>query len=565
MFSPRHAAFLVPLFVLTALSAPRSRAEPPRASTFARGSDADPKRPSPVAHAALIPARIRRLSNAEYGASVAAVLGSRAQEPRASAASGVSASELAGNLAPDARQDGFTVNDGQRVDAVLAKQLYKAAERLGTLATTRVTTLAPCTNLAAAERCARAFIADFAARAYRRPLRAAESTGLFDVYQVGAEDGGYAAGIGLVVQAVVQSAGFLYLTELGDALPSKSEQVVLTADETASALSFLFTGAPPDAALREAAESGVLASAAGRVAQARRLRRQHPGSEQRLVRMVHEWLELDKLESVAKDTQVYPRFQDLKPEMLRENRAFVAAVLADDAAGSNDLTELIGANWTVAGPRLTQLYRGQARADGRVLVPARLGLLNRAGFLSVQAHAHESTPVLRGVRVAKRLACQAIPSPSAVKIEVVAPVPDPKLTTRERFAAHAGSGLCVTCHQTIDGVGNAFEQFDGMGAHRTRENGRPVDSTTTIALDDTLSGDFADSNALALALASSTSVRECFARHMFRAVAARSSADAENAFVEHWSTVPEEKKGNLMDILLSFVESPLFTQRRVSP
>jgi len=281
--------------------------------------------------------------------------------------------------------------------------------------------------------------------------------------------------------------------------------------------------------------------------------------------MVHEWLELDKLESVAKDTQVYPRFQDLKPEMLRENRAFVAAVLADDAAGSNDLTELIGANWTVAGPRLTQLYRGQAGADGRVLVPARLGLLNRAGFLSVQAHAHESTPVLRGVRVAKRLACQAIPSPSAVKIEVVAPVPDPKLTTRERFAAHAGSGLCVTCHQTIDGVGNAFEQFDGMGAHRTHENGRPVDSTTTIALDDTLSGDFADSNALALALASSTSVRECFARHMFRAVAARSSADAENAFVEHWSTVPEEKKGNLMDILLSFVESPLFTQRRVSP
>jgi len=301
------------------------------------------------------------------------------------------------------------------------------------------------------------------------------------------------------------------------------------------------------------------------VAQAQRLRRQHPGSEQRLVRMVHEWLELDKLESVAKDTQVYPRFQGLKSEMLKESHAFVAAVLADDAPGTNDLAELIGASWTVAGPRLTLLYHGQAGAGGRVMVPTRRGLLNRAGFLSVQAHAHESTPVLRGVRVAKRLACQAIPSPSAVKIEVVAPVPDPRLTTRQRFAAHSTTGLCVTCHQTIDTVGNAFEQFDGMGAYRTTENGRPVDSTTNISLDSTLSGDFADSNALALALASSTTVRECFARHMFRAVAARSSADAENAFVAAWQTVPELKQGNLMDILLSFVESPLFTHRRARP
>jgi hypothetical protein len=198
-------------------------------------------------------------------------------------------------------------------------------------------------------------------------------------------------------------------------------------------------------------------------------------------------------------------------------------------------------------------------------VPTRLGLLNRAGFLSVQAHAHESTPVLRGARIAKRLACQAIPSPSAVKIEVVAPIPDPTLTTRQRFAAHAGNGLCVTCHQTIDTVGNAFEQFDGMGAYRKTENGRPVDSSTTLALDSTLTGDFADSNALARALAASSTVRECFARHMFRAVAARSSAEAEDTFVAAWQSVPEAKKGDLMEILLSFVESPLFTHRRAKP
>lgn len=549
MFSPRQCAFVVCLLVLAAVSG------------AAHGSDSDPKSQVPVT--SLLPARVRRLSNAEYGASLEAALGPSARPSRASR--GPSLDDYADKLAPDARQDGFTVNDGQRVDAVLAKQLYKAAERLGEVAKARVKTLAPCTNLAESDRCAHAFIADFGARAYRRPLRADESTGLFDVYQVGVSDGGYADGIGLVVQAVLQSAGFLYLTELGGPQSAAQGEVVLTADETASALSFLFTGAPPDDALRQAAKRGALASPAERVAQARRLRRQHPGSEQRLVRMVHEWLELDRLESTAKDTQIYPRFTALKPEMLRESRAFVAAVLADDSPSTNDLQELLGASWTVAGPGLTQLYQGQVRADGRIALPTRVGLLNQAGFLSVQAHAHESTPVLRGARIAKRLACQAIPSPSAVKIEVVAPVPDPKLTTRERFAAHAGNGLCVTCHQTIDTVGNAFEQFDGMGAYRKTENGRPVNSATTLALDDTLTGDFADSNALARALSVSSTVRECFARHMFRAVAARSSAEAEDTFVAAWQTVPEQKKGDLMEILLSFVESPLFTHRRAKP
>ncbi|MEY4512889.1 MAG: hypothetical protein RLZZ450_5011 [Pseudomonadota bacterium] len=554
MFPSRSCVFLVLLFALAVYSG------------AARGSDADPKRPSSqVPVDSLLPARIRRLSNAEYGASLAAMVRSRAAGPGTSAAFVASANEFAANLAPDARQDGFTVNDGQRVDAVLVRQLYKAAERVGADATKHVKTLAPCEDLSATDRCARAFIADFGSRAYRRPLEAEESTGLFEVYKVGGEDGGYADGIGLVVQAVLQSAGFLYLTELGSASRGASGEVVLSADEIASELSFLFTGAPPDEALRKAAKRGALKTPAGRVAQAERLRREHPGSEQRLVRMIHEWLELDKLESIAKDTQVYPRFQALKPEMLKENHAFVAAVLADDGPGTSDLTELIGANWTVAGPRLAQLYQGQARAEGRLFVPARLGLLNRAGFLSVQAHAHESTPVLRGVRVAKRLACQAVPSPSSVKIEVVAPVPDPKLTTRERFAAHSTTGLCATCHHTIDTVGNAFEQFDGMGAYRSQENGRAVDSSTTIALGDTLSGEFADSNALARALASSTTVRECFARHMFRSMAARSGLDAEDVFVAQWQTLPEQKRGNLMDILLSFVESPLFTHRGAKP
>ena len=89
-------------------------------------------------------------------------------------------------FAPDKRQSGFTVNEAQRVDSVLAMQLYAAAEQLASEARPRFPELAPCATPAEPEICARAFIASFGARAYRRPLMDEESAGLLDVFRAGA-------------------------------------------------------------------------------------------------------------------------------------------------------------------------------------------------------------------------------------------------------------------------------------------------------------------------------------------------------------------------------------------
>jgi len=110
---------------------------------------------------ARLPARIRRLSNAEYNGSVAALLGSERKPAR--------------GFAPDARQGGFTVSEAQRVDAVLARQLFAAAEQLSAEARGRTAQLAPCATPTDPEGCARAFIHDFGARAFRRPLIEEES------------------------------------------------------------------------------------------------------------------------------------------------------------------------------------------------------------------------------------------------------------------------------------------------------------------------------------------------------------------------------------------------------
>lgn len=506
--------------------------------------------PAEGATAALIPARIRRLSNAEYNASASALLGTPV--------------DPANSFAPDARQDGFTVNDSQRVDPVLAKQLFAAAEELAASVRPSLGELAPCDAAGDREVCAASFIDAFGKRAYRRPLVSEEADGLLEVYRVGSETGRYEDGIELVIRAVLQSAGFLYLTELGDGMPDASGVVQLTADELASSLSYLITAGPPDDALRAAAESGKLSDPDGRAEELLRLR-QTESADDRLVRAIREWLELDLIETTAKDSTVYGQYDGLKDSIVAESHEFVRTVLGTSNP-DGDVAQLLGADWTVAEPGLAGLYGGAEMGGGLLELPERRGMLNQAAFLSVQAHAHESSPVLRGVLIARRLACLDIPSPSTLNIDVVPPVPDPTQTTRERFEVHTSDPGCATCHKSIDGFGNAFEQFDGMGSFRNTENGKPVIATTTVSVEADFDGDYANSNELAEALARSPLVRDCFARHLFRAVAGRSNAsvyETEQAFIAEWARLPEAQQGNVMDTLVAFVKSPIFSQRRV--
>src|SRR5688572_1419811 len=207
---------------------------------------------------ALIPARIRRLANAEYDASARALLGS-----------GLNPS-IDYDFPPDARQAGFTVNDAQRVDPVVARQYANAAEALAAAAKADVQKFAPCSDPNPGEACAKRFIESFGAKVYRRPLTPAEidgpaeNDGLLDLYRVGAEGATYADGIEQVVRGMVSSAGFLYLTEIGEGTPSPGSKVTLTPYELAASLSYIATAGPPSEALVASALAGDLDTPAGR-------------------------------------------------------------------------------------------------------------------------------------------------------------------------------------------------------------------------------------------------------------------------------------------------------------
>lgn len=505
-----------------------------------------------AASGAHILARIRRLASAEYDGSVRALL-STTQKP----ASGP-------DFPPDLRQDGFTVNDAQRVDAVVIVRLAEAADALATEAQKNGTLakLAPCPNVSNSARCAAAFITTFGAKAYRRPLVPDERSALQTLYAVGADGATYLDGIAHVTRGLLQSAGFLYVTELGTGGAKKS--VDLTPYELAASLSYLLTSAPPDEELLAKAKAGALAEPNEREAQARRLFANDRSAQDTVVRLVREWLGIDAVDDSAKDSLVYPAFEKEKPKIVAESSDFVRAVLFQS---TGNVSELFGAHWTVnSGPLDLYKTAGKGPVADSTLVTDRVGILNQAAFLATYANAHESHPVFRGVAIARRVVCTPVDSPASFDITVVPPIPDRSMTTRERFDAHVVDPICAGCHDIIDPFGFAFERFDGMGAQRTTENRKNVDSRVVVSRKADYDGAYADGNALATALAASPSVRECMARFMFRASAATGDSAAtpgERQFMDFWRTIPAAAQGNIVETLIAYVKSPSFGVREV--
>ena len=520
---------------------------------------------APMNDSPILPARVRRLTNAEYDASAQALLGT------------TMVPSVKFSFPPDARQgpsnqpagSAFTMNDAQRVDPVLADKLDAAALALVAEArgNGKLAALAPCANSATGgEACAKTFLQTFGARVYRRPLAAEElselSVGAASVYHVGADGGTYEEGIDLLTRVLLQSAGFLYLTELGEA--GAGSTFNLTANETASALSYLLTSAPADPTLLGNAASGLLATPEGREAEARRLLNL-PAGRARLVRVVQEWLGITDVARREKAQTVYPEFAGVAASMEAESRDFINEVLHNS---TGTLAELLTADWTVADAPLSSVYGVSSAGAGKRTSLAgvgRRGILSQGAFLSVFANNNSSHPVFRGVAILRRIACQEVPDPGAVGIVVSFPAADPSKTTRARFESHAMNAGCATCHNTIDPIGFAFENFDGMGKTRTTENNMPVDTKVTIATGSDLDGTYADSVALGNALAQSPSVKACLARQLFHSAAARSDASvhgAEQAFVDVWKQLPVDKQGHLVDVLVAFIRSPLFIQRR---
>ena len=328
--------------------------------------------------------------------------------------------------------------------------------------------------------CAQQIITRLGARAYRRPLTQHDRDGLMSFYQKGAAEGGFEGGVRSALQAMLSSPYFVFRFETVPASVAPGQDYQISDLELASRLSFFLWASIPDDELLTLAQQKKLSQPATIAREVKRMLAD-PRSDAIATRFAGQWLRLSDIEKVRPDVFWFPDFdQQLADDMRRETELFFANLVKQDRS----VLELYTANYTFLNERLARHY-GIPNVSGdqfrMVSYPdsTRRGLLGQGSMLVQTSVANRTSPVLRGKWVMQVL-LGVSPPPPPPNVPTLDETQDSKdgkpLTTRERMELHRSNPTCKTCHQYMDPIGLALDNFDVTGRWRYRENSVPLDT-----------------------------------------------------------------------------------------
>jgi hypothetical protein len=335
------------------------------------------------------------------------------------------------------------------------------------------------TTRAAEKPCATRILSSLARRAYRRPVTTAEMSRLLGLYDQGRTDGTFESGVEFALRGILASAKFVFRGERdpGDLAPGTVYRV--SDLELASRLSFFLWSSIPDAQLLRVATQGRLKEPAVLDGQVRRMLAD-PKSQALVDNFAGQWLYLRNLKSTAPDQNEFPDFDDnLRQSFRRETELFFESVMREDRS----VLDLLTADYTFVNERLARHYGipdvyGSRFRRVTVTDDARRGLLGKGSILLVTSHAGRTSPVVRGKWVLDNLLGTPPPPPPAnvPALEETGGALQPH-SVRERLEQHRANPGCASCHRLIDPLGFALENFDAVGAWRTKDEGVPIDAS----------------------------------------------------------------------------------------
>ena len=354
--------------------------------------------------------------------------------------------------------------------------------------------------------CARRIAGSFARAAFRRPVTAQDVDGLMPFFETGRKNG-FDAGIEQLIAAVLVSPEFLYRSIHVPAAPAAGArgsgpgargsigQTVsgaaasdaaypLTDLELATRLSYFLWSSGPDETLLALAATGRLSTPVALQAQAARMLKD-PRASRLVKNFALRALDLDKLQQVVPDPNLFPSFSDaLRRDMSTEIESFIGSILIED----RDIGDLLTADHTFVNERLARHYgipsvvgpqfRRVTLADQR-----RWGLMGKGAVLLRTSYGDRTSPVLRGAWVlGKLMGTPPTPPPPDVDTDLSPEKGEAPTTLRARLEKHRSKAGCNQCHGVIDPIGLALENFDAVGRWRDRDEAAkaPIDARTVL-------------------------------------------------------------------------------------
>jgi hypothetical protein len=342
-------------------------------------------------------------------------------------------------------------------------------------------------NAAQETACAQRIVTTLARHAYRRPVTAQDTEMLMSFYQQGHNEGGkFDTGIERALERILADPEFVFRKEAEPANLAAGKTYRISDLELASRLSFFLWSSIPDDDLLTTASQNKLHEPAVLEQQVKRMLAD-PRSEQLVVNLVGQWLDMRGMQTVFPIPGLFPDFDDnLRFAMRKEVEMFFSSIVHDDRS----VIDLLNANDTFLNERLAKHY-GVPNVYGSnfrhvTLGPEfdmRRGLLGKGAIETISAYPNRTTPTVRGKTIMQIfLGVEPPPPPPNLKIPQLADDGGAthgltKPTMRQQIEMHRKNEPCATCHKIMDPIGLSLENFDAIGRWRVTDDGTPIDSS----------------------------------------------------------------------------------------
>ena len=329
--------------------------------------------------------------------------------------------------------------------------------------------------------CVEKIIATLGRRAWRRPVTPVEVKSLARFVTMAKGEGQTnEQGLQVAMTAMLVSPYFLFRVERDQHPNDPKLTYPISQFELASRLSYFLWTSMPDEELLKVAELGKLREPAMLDKQVKRML-DDPKSAALAANFAGQWLETRNLYSVKPDPKRFPEWNpDLRDAMAEETRLFFETVLRENLS----VTTFLDAKFTFLNDTLAKHYniegiKGPEFRRVELTGNQRGGVLTQASVLTVSSYPTRTSPVIRGKYLLQNIFGAAPPPPPDIPTLDEDAVGNAG-SLRQQLEKHRSNAMCASCHNRMDTLGFALENYDGTGKWRDLDGKFAIEPAGTL-------------------------------------------------------------------------------------